>query len=73
MKKILVIEDDLTLRTYAYEILNIAGFYVPTASNGKEGIEIAKSDKPDLVICDIMMPEIDGYGCTQNIKYGSKF
>ena len=62
MKRILIIEDDKTLRTFTSEILSLAGFQVMVAENGKEGIEIAKENKPDLIICDIMMPEIDGFG-----------
>ena len=73
MKKILIIEDDKTLRTFTSEILTLAGFYVIVAENGKEGIEIAKENKPDLIICDIMMPEIDGFGVQKILSMDSSF
>jgi CheY-like chemotaxis protein len=62
MKKILIIEDDQTMRENTAEILELAQFKVFTAPNGKIGSMMAKEVKPDLIICDIMMPELDGYG-----------
>jgi len=62
MKKILVIEDDAILRETTAEILELENYEVYTASNGKNGIFQAKLVKPDLILCDIMMPELDGYG-----------
>lgn len=62
MKKILLIEDNLEVRENTAEILELAGFDVLTAENGKLGVELAKAEKLDLIICDIMMPELDGYG-----------
>ncbi len=62
MKKILLIEDNLEMRENTAEMLDLAGYRAVTAQNGKEGIELAKREKPDLILCDIMMPEIDGYG-----------
>lgn len=62
MKKILVIEDNQEMRENIEEILELAHYKVNTADNGKKGVEIAKQDPPDLIICDIMMPELDGYG-----------
>lgn len=61
-KKILLIEDNLEVRENTAEILDLAGYDVNTAINGKEGVEMAQKSKPDLIICDIMMPELDGYG-----------
>ncbi|GAB4201382.1 MAG: response regulator [Bacteroidia bacterium] len=61
-KKILVIEDNADMRDNIAEILELADYEVITAANGKEGIKLTKSEKPDLIICDIMMPELDGYG-----------
>lgn len=60
--KILLIEDNLEMRENTAEILELSGYNVETAENGKEGVEKAKSILPDLIICDIMMPELDGYG-----------
>ncbi len=62
MKKILLIEDNLEVRENTSEILSLANYNVITAENGKIGVELAQSEKPDLIICDIMMPELDGYG-----------
>lgn len=62
MKKILVIEDDQIMRENTAEILELANFEVVTAPNGKIGAQMAKEIKPDLIVCDIMMPELDGYG-----------
>ncbi len=62
MKTILIIEDNDTIRENTAEILELANYQVLTAENGKRGVEIALKTKPDLVICDIMMPVMDGYG-----------
>ena len=60
--KILVIEDNAEVRENIQEILELSNYEVVTAENGKRGVEKAKSENPDLIICDIMMPELDGYG-----------
>lgn len=60
--KILIIEDNLDIREGTAEILELAGYDVLTAQNGKTGVELAQNNQPDLIICDIMMPELDGYG-----------
>lgn len=62
MKTILLIEDNVEVRENTAEILELANFKVLQAENGKIGVEIAQSNKPDLIICDIMMPVLDGYG-----------
>lgn len=62
MKKILLIEDNADVRENTAEILELAKFQVLTAANGKIGVDMAIKEKPDLIICDIMMPELDGYG-----------
>jgi len=62
MKKILLIEDNNDVRENTAEILSLSNYNVLTAKNGKEGVEFALKDKPDLIICDIMMPVLDGYG-----------
>ncbi|HYK44016.1 MAG TPA: response regulator [Parafilimonas sp.] len=61
-KKILVIEDNPEVRENIAEILELSNYEVRTAENGKEGVETALQATPDLIICDIMMPELDGYG-----------
>ena len=72
MKTILLIEDDRALRENTEELLELSGYMVLTAPNGKLGIELAKEKIPDLIICDIMMPIIDGYGVLENISKDEK-
>lgn len=60
-KKILLIEDNKELRENTAEILELSKYTVVTAPNGKDGVEIAQKENPDLIICDIMMPILDGY------------
>ncbi len=62
MKKILLIEDNKDVRENTAEILSLANYNVFVAKNGKEGVEVAQKENPDLIICDIMMPVLDGYG-----------
>lgn len=62
MKTILIIEDNTDMRENTAEILELARYSVLTAVNGKEGVKLAQTQNPDLIICDIMMPELDGYG-----------
>ena len=62
MIKILLVEDNLEIRENTGEILELANYNVTTAANGKEGFEKALKDPPDIIICDIMMPVLDGYG-----------
>jgi CheY-like chemotaxis protein len=77
-KTILVIDDNNDIRENTAEILELAGYKTLTAENGKKGVEAATKVKPDLIVCDIMMPELDGYGVlhllrknadTQNIPF----
>ena len=78
MKSILVIEDNSDIRDNIAEILELAGYRTVTAENGKQGIDKAIKEKPSIIVCDIMMPELDGYGvlhllrknsATQNIPF----
>lgn len=62
MKTILLIEDNKEIRENTAEILELANYKVITAENGKIGVELVKSNPPDLIICDVMMPELDGFG-----------
>lgn len=61
-RKLLLIEDNNLVRQTTAVILELANYDVMTARNGKEGVEVALKEKPDLIICDIMMPVLDGYG-----------
>ena len=78
MHRILIIEDNEDIRENVAEILTLSDYEVLMAPNGKEGIAVAQAQEPDLIICDIMMPGIDGYGVlhvlhkdpkTQNIPF----
>ena len=62
MKKILVIEDNHDVRENLAEILELSDYTVYTAENGKTGVEKAMEHLPDLILCDVMMPELDGFG-----------
>jgi CRP-like cAMP-binding protein len=62
MKKILVIEDNADVRENLVEILALSGYDVVSAEDGKVGVLKAQTEAPDLILCDIMMPELDGYG-----------
>jgi CheY-like chemotaxis protein len=67
-KKVLLIEDDMTVRENTAEILELSGYDVKTASDGQKGVEAATSFKPDIIVCDIMMPELDGYGVLKKLS-----
>lgn len=62
MAKIVVIEDHADMRENICEILELANYKVLAAPDGKAGVELVRKELPDLVLCDIMMPELDGYG-----------
>ena len=62
MTKILLVEDNDEIRENTAEILEMANYQIATARNGKEGYVLALKEEPDLIICDIMMPVLDGYG-----------
>jgi DNA-binding response OmpR family regulator len=61
MKNVLIIEDNQDVRENMAEILELENYAVRTAENGEKGVEIAKLLKPDIIICDIMMPKLNGY------------
>lgn len=68
MKKVLLIEDDTALRENTAELLELSNYDVITAPNGRIGITLAKENHPDIIVCDIMMPEVDGYGVLQDLS-----
>jgi DNA-binding NarL/FixJ family response regulator len=61
-RKILVIEDEPEMRRNLTTVLRLEKFQALPAENGRIGVELAKKKKPDLILCDVMMPELDGYG-----------
>ncbi|MFK7970904.1 MAG: response regulator [Bacteroidia bacterium] len=68
MKRILLIEDNPGTRKSTLEILELAGYYVQSVNSGKEGIERAKEIRPDLILCDAQMSEMDGYGVLRRLS-----
>ena len=68
MNKILVIEDQPQMRKNLVTILAMENFDVVSAENGRLGIEAAQRDLPDLIICDVMMPDVDGYGVLKAVR-----
>ncbi len=62
MIKILVIEDEVLLRANTVQILAFEDFHTIEAENGLLGVQLAQEQLPDLILCDVMMPELDGYG-----------
>lgn len=68
MKTILLIEDDATARESTAELLKLAGYAVQTAENGKIGVEMARASPPSLVLCDIGLPVLDGYGVLYSFR-----
>ena len=72
MKKILLIEDNKSVRENTAEILELANYKVYSAENGKAGVDLAVKHHPDLIICDIMMPVLDGYGVLHLLNKNSK-
>jgi len=68
MKTVLVIEDNLEIRENTAEILELAGYKVITADNGEQGLSIVARENPDIVLCDILMPGINGYQVMKEIR-----
>lgn len=68
MKKILITEDDETLARMYKKKLEVGGYTVVVAYDGEEGVKMAKSEKPDLMLLDIMMPRLDGFGVVKELK-----
>lgn len=62
MPKILVIEDERAIRFNLIKLLSAEGFQAVSADNGNSGVDLARREKPDVIICDILMPNLDGYG-----------
>jgi DNA-binding NarL/FixJ family response regulator len=68
MKKILVIEDEPEMRRNIATLLRYRDYEAIEAENGRKGVELARRVKPDLILCDVMMPELDGYGVLQALQ-----
>jgi DNA-binding NarL/FixJ family response regulator len=71
MKKILVIEDEPEMRRNITTLLRYYDYEPIAAENGRVGVELARRAQPDLILCDVMMPELDGYGVLQALQSDS--
>jgi len=71
MNTILVIEDESDLLMELVDVLSYEGFNVIRSSNGKTGVELAMDQKPDLILCDIMLPDLDGYSVLERVSKDS--
>ena len=67
MRKILVIEDEPEMRRNIMALLRFNEYEPIEAENGRRGVELARREKPDLILCDLMMPELDGYGVLETL------
>jgi DNA-binding NarL/FixJ family response regulator len=67
-KKLLLIDDDPNLILLVKDYLEFRGYEVVTAENGREALEVLESSTPDMIICDVMMPEMDGYSLVSTIR-----
>jgi DNA-binding NarL/FixJ family response regulator len=72
-KKILIIEDQAPMRRNIALMLQMEGYEACTAENGRTGLEAARREKPDLILCDVMMPELDGYSVIQALREDEEF
>lgn len=72
MKKILVIEDEEETRDNLMLMLEMEGFKPFAAPNGRKGVEVAKRELPDVILCDVSMPELDGYGVLEALRADEK-
>jgi CheY-like chemotaxis protein len=68
MKKILVIEDEDPIRLNLMDLLDAENYNVISAADGVQGVQLARDHHPDLIVCDIMMPELDGYGVLAEVR-----
>jgi two-component system sensor histidine kinase/response regulator len=71
MTKVLAIEDETAIRENLVELLEMEEFEVFSAENGQKGVELALKHQPDLILCDVMMPELDGYGVLDRLRKNS--
>jgi DNA-binding NarL/FixJ family response regulator len=72
MKKILIIEDEPEMRRNITSLLRYREYQPIAAENGRVGVELARREKPDLILCDVMMPELDGYGVLRALQEDAK-
>ena len=68
MKKVLVIEDNEDIRENIVEILELNAYQVLSAEDGRKGLDMARSQSPDLIVCDLMMPGLNGFEVLEHLK-----
>jgi len=68
MTRILIIEDDHDIRANLRRFLHLEGYEVIEAENGRKGVELARAELPALIICDLMMPELDGFAVLREVR-----
>jgi CheY-like chemotaxis protein len=71
-KKILIIDDEKDMRTYLRTLFRKAGYETETAANGDEGLELAKTCKPDLITLDVLMPKKSGVKAYRQLRTGAE-
>ncbi len=71
-RRLLLIDDDPNLILLVKDYLEFRGYEVITAENGREALEILEQENPDMIICDVMMPEMDGYSFVQHVRQDPK-
>ena len=69
---ILVIEDEKDVRENIEDVLEFSDYHAIAAANGEQGLKLAQSQQPDLILCDIMMPKLDGYGVVKELRQNAK-
>lgn len=69
MTKILIIEDEPAMRENLGIVLELEGFQPFAAANGREGVALARRELPDLILCDVMMPDLDGHGVLEALRH----
>ena len=67
-KRLLLIDDDPNLILLVKDYLEFRGYEVITAENGREALDVLETDVPDMIVCDVMMPEMDGYDFVSNVR-----
>jgi DNA-binding NarL/FixJ family response regulator len=72
-KKVLIIEDQAPMRRNIALLLEMEGYEVASAADGIAGIDAARREHPDVIVCDVMMPELDGYGVVQTLRGDPEF
>lgn len=68
-KRILVVEDEQDHRELLYLIFSVHGYDVATAANASEGMQLIEQQKPDVIVLDVMLPDIDGWSFCENVKH----